>query len=292
LLERVKNLVSDLPPETLTSEIHGDAVMKKGYAIAAVVGLVGLSILLVIIVLVACAPVKLPAWTKSVPTKAMPTLEASPTATADPYSEVRKNMVRDTMRRRDITDEQVLAVMEKVPRHEFVPEEYLSQAYADHPLPIGCGQTISQPYIVALMTQLLKLKQGDKVLEIGTGSGYQAAVLAELTDQVYTVEIIKELAEQAEERLKRLGYTNVKIQQADGYYGWEEYAPYDAIIVTCAPDHVPQPLVEQLADGGRLVVPVGPPGSYQTLWQVTRQGDEVISKNVTGVIFVPLTGGH
>jgi protein-L-isoaspartate(D-aspartate) O-methyltransferase len=292
LLERVKNLVSDPPPETLTNEIHGDAVMKKGYAIAAVVGLVGLSMLLVVIILVILKP-QIPTPTAEViPTEEMPTLEASPTATADPYSEVRKKMVRDTMRRRDITDEQVLAVMEKVPRHEFVPEEYLNQAYADHPLPIGYGQTISQPYIVALMTQLLKLKQGEKVLEIGTGSGYQAAVLAELTDEVYTVEIIKELAEEAEERLKSLGYTNVKVQQADGYYGWEEYAPYDAIIVTCAPDHVPQPLVEQLADGGRLVIPVGPPGSYQTLWQITKKGDEVISKNITGVIFVPLTGGH
>ena len=266
--------------------------MKKGYYIAAVVGLgVGLSILLVIIVLRIPTPTEIPT-TEVVPTEEMPTPEASPTATADPYSEVRKKMVRDTMRRRDITDEEVLAVMEKVPRHEFVLEEYLDQAYADHPLPIGYGQTISQPYIVALMTQLLKLKHCEKVLEIGTGSGYQAAVLAELTDEVYTVEIIEELAEQAEERLKRLGYTNVKGKHADGYYGWEEHAPYDTIIVTCAPDHVPQPLVEQLADGGRLVIPVGPPGSYQTLWQITRQGDEVVSKNITGVIFVPLTGGH
>ena len=268
--------------------------MKKGYHIAAVVGLgVGLSILLVILALVSYTPAKTPTpTTKIVPAEEMPTLEAPPTATVDPYSEVRKKMVRDTMRLRDIADEKVLAVMEKVPRHEFVPEEYLNQAYEDHPLPIGYGQTISQPYIVALMTQLLKLKHGEKVLEIGTGSGYQAAVLAELTDQVYTVEIIKELVEESEEKLKRLGYANVKVKQADGYYGWEEHAPYDAIIVTCAPDHVPQPLVEQLADGGRLIIPVGPPGSYQTLWQITRQGDEVVSKNVTGVIFVPLTGGH
>lgn len=264
--------------------------MKKGYYIAAVVGLgVGLSILLII--LAACIPTGIPT-AQIVLTEKMPTPEASPMATADPYSEMRKKMVKNTMRLRDITDEEVLAVMEKVPRHEFVPEEYLEQAYADHPLPIGYGQTISQPYIVALMTQLLELKHGEKVLEIGTGSGYQAAVLAELTDKVYTVEIVKELAEQAEERLKRLGYTNVKVQHADGYHGWEEYAPYDTIIVTCAPDHVPQPLVEQLADGGRLVVPVGPPGSYQTLWQITKQGEEVISKNITGVIFVPLTGEH
>ena len=265
--------------------------MKK-YYIAAIVGLgVGLSILLAIIILRTPTPIRIPT-AEVVPTEEMPTPEASPTATADPYSEVRKKMVRDTMRRRDITDEEVLAVMEKVPRHEFVPEEYLPQAYDDHPLPIGYGQTISQPYIVALMTQLLRLKHGEKVLEIGTGSGYQAAVLAELTDEVYTVEIIKELAEEAEEKLKSLGYTNVKVKQADGYYGWEEHAPYDTIIVTCAPDHVPQPLVEQLADGGRLVIPVGPPGSYQTLWQITKKGDEVVSKNITGVIFVPLTGGH
>jgi len=248
--------------------------MRKGYYIAAMVGFAGLSVLLII--LVSRKPTGLPT-VGVVPREEMPVLEASPTATADPYSEVRKKMVRDTMRLRDITDEEVLAV---------------DQAYADHPLPIGYGQTISQPYIVALMTQLLSLKHGEKVLEIGTGSGYQAAVLAELTDKVYTVEIIEELAEQAEERLQRLGYTNVKVKHADGYYGWEEYAPYDAIIVTCAPDHVPQPLVEQLADGGRLVIPVGPPGSYQTLWQITKQGDELISKNITGVIFVPLTGEH
>ena len=176
-------------------------MMKKAYHIAAVVGLgMGLSMLLV--VLVTCTPTGTPT-AEVVPTQEMPTLEASPTATADAYSNARKKMVRDTMRLRDITDEEVLAVMEKVPRHEFVPDEYLAQAYADHPLPIGYGQTISQPYIVALMTQLLKLKRGEKVLEIGTGSGYQAAVLAELTDEVYTVEIIKELAEQAEEKLKR-----------------------------------------------------------------------------------------
>ncbi len=297
--------------------------MRKGYYIAAIVGLgVGLSILLAIIVLMPPTPTRIPTaeivpteeiptpeasptatadrpptptgilTAEVVPTEETPTPEASPAATADPYSEVRKKMVRDTMRLRDITDEEVLAVMEKVPRHEFVPEKYLDQAYADHPLPIGYGQTISQPYIVALMTQHLKLKHGEKVLEIGTGSGYQAAVLAELTDEVYTIEIIKELAEEAEEKLKGLGYTNVKVKQADGYYGWEEHAPYDTIIVTCAPDHVPQPLVEQLADGGRLVIPVGPPGSYQTLWQITKKGDEVVSKNITGVIFVPLTGEH
>ena len=142
------------------------------------------------------------------------------------------------------------------------------------------------------MTQLLQLKRGDKVLEIGTGSGYQAAVLAELSDDVYTVEIIEELQKPAEERLKRLGYTTVKTKHDDGYYGWEEYAPFDVIIVTAAPDHIPPPLVQQLADGGRMVIPVGPPGSYQTLWLVIKHGEEVETKNITGVIFVPLTGGH
>jgi len=213
----------------------------------------------------------------------------TPTATPDPYLEARLNMVATQMRGRDITDEQVLAVMEKVPRHEFVPADMLSQAYNDYPLPIGYGQTISQPYIVALMTQLLQLKPHDRVLEIGTGSGYQAAVLAEITDQVYTVEIIPELAERARATLDRLGYNRIVSKQADGYYGWPEHAPYDAIIVTCAPDHVPQPLLDQLADGGRMVIPVGPPGGYQSLWVITRQGDEFHNFNWGGVIFVPLT---
>ena len=191
-----------------------------------------------------------------------------------------------------VGDEAVLRARETVPRHEFVPPKYLGQAYADHPLPIGYGQTISQPFIVAWMTELLELMRGDKVLEIGTGSGYQAAVLAELTDNVYTVEIIEELEKSAEERLKRLGYTQVKVRHADGYYGWEEHAPYDAIIVTCAPDHVPQPLVQQLKDGGRMVLPVGPPGGYQSLWLLRKQGEEVLSENLGGVMFVPLTGEH
>jgi len=201
-------------------------------------------------------------------------------------------MIDWQIRGRGVTDEEVLRAMSTVPRHEFVPPEYQNQAYDDHPLPIGYGQTISQPYIVALMTELLELKPGSKVLEIGTGSGYQAAILAELTDQVYTVEIIPELAEQAAKRLARLGYTNVRVKTGDGYYGWEEHAPYDAIIVTCAPDHVPQPLIDQLRDGGRLVIPVGPPGGYQTLWQIRKEGDQIKSRNVTGVIFVPLTGDH
>ena len=206
--------------------------------------------------------------------------------------EERMEMVEYQIRRRGVTDQEVLEAMEQVPRHEFVPDNLKSQAYADHPLPIGYGQTISQPYIVALMTELLELKNTDRVLEIGTGSGYQAAILAQIVAEVYTVEIIEPLAIEARERLKRLGYTNVHVLHGDGYYGWEEHAPYDAIIVTCAPDHIPQPLVQQLKDGGRLVIPVGPPGGYQTLWQVTKVGHEIKKRNVTGVLFVPLTGEH
>ncbi|MGQ9457873.1 MAG: protein-L-isoaspartate(D-aspartate) O-methyltransferase [Anaerolineae bacterium] len=238
------------------------------------------------------AGVRLGMGWRSSPAAATPPPPPTEAATPDPYREARLSMVESQLRLRDIRDEDVLRVMEKVPRHEFVPPEYVNQAYADHPLPIGYGQTISQPYIVALMTQLLRLKRGDKVLEIGTGSGYQAAILAELTDEVYTVEIIPQLAQAAEERLRRLGYTNVHVLNADGYYGWKEHAPYDCIIVTCAPDHIPPPLLEQLKDGGRLVIPVGPPGGYQTLWLVERKADDFIHKSITGVIFVPLVGEH
>ncbi|MFH2113034.1 MAG: protein-L-isoaspartate(D-aspartate) O-methyltransferase [Spirochaetota bacterium] len=190
-----------------------------------------------------------------------------------------------------VSDPHVLEVMRKVPRHEFVPDEFLDQAYEDHPLPIGYGQTISQPYIVAWMTELLELKPGEKVLEIGTGSGYQAAVLAELkTVEVYTIEIVPELAEMAAKRLDELGYSQVKVKQGDGYYGWPEYAPFDAIIVTAAPDHLPAPLVEQLAEGGRLVIPIGPPGGYQALWKFVKEGQDVTAYNMGGVIFVPFTG--
>ncbi|MFN2291924.1 MAG: protein-L-isoaspartate(D-aspartate) O-methyltransferase [Anaerolineae bacterium] len=201
-------------------------------------------------------------------------------------------MVDRQIRSRGISDQQVLDAMERVPRHEFVPDQYRSQAYADHPLPIGHGQTISQPYIVALMSELLQLEKDDRVLEIGTGSGYQAAILAEMIQDVYTVEIIEALATQARDRLASLGYENVHVLQADGYFGWPEHAPFDAIIVTAAPDHIPQPLVQQLADGARMVIPVGPPGGYQTLWEITKVGEEITKRNVTGVLFVPLTGEH
>ena len=221
-----------------------------------------------------------------------PTPEPAPTARIDVYAQERRGMVETQIRARGVSDEAVLTAMETVPRHEFVLAKYLDQAYADHPLPIGYGQTISQPFIVAWMTELLELERDSKVLEIGAGSAYQAAVLAEITDQVYTVEIIEELEKSAEERLRRLGYARVKVKHADGYFGWEEYAPYDAIIVTCAPDHIPQPLIQQLKDGGRLVIPVGPPGGYQSLWLITKQGDQVITRNLGGVRFVPLTGEH
>jgi protein-L-isoaspartate(D-aspartate) O-methyltransferase len=201
-------------------------------------------------------------------------------------------MVENQIKARGVSDEAVLAALLNVPRHEFVPSKYQDQSYEDHPLPIGYGQTISQPYIVAVMTEMIKLQPGDRVLEIGTGSGYQAAILAQITDEVYSIEIIPELAERAQETFDRLGYDQIVAKQADGYWGWEEYAPFEAIIVTAAPDHVPQPLVNQLADGGKMVIPVGPPGGYQSLWLLERQGDEVIRYNWGGVRFVPLTRGE
>jgi protein-L-isoaspartate(D-aspartate) O-methyltransferase len=198
-------------------------------------------------------------------------------------------MVEQQLRGRGLSSETVLAAMTQVPRHEFVLADYLPAAYSDYPLPIGYGQTISQPYIVAVMTDLADIQPGDKVLEIGTGSGYQAAILAQLTDQVYTIEIIPELVQRAQATFERLGYRQIEAKQSDGYWGWEEYAPFEAIIVTAAPDHVPQPLVNQLADGGKMVVPVGPPGGYQSLWLIERQGEEILRTNWGGVRFVPLT---
>ncbi len=241
--------------------------------------------LVLVLALGACRP------TPSPPTPTPVTREATtPTSTVDPYLQQRLDMVEKTIVARGVKNPDVLRAMRTVPRHLFVPEQYRDQAYADHPLPIGYGQTISQPYIVAWMTELLELKPGDKVLEIGTGSGYQAAVLAALGYvEVYSIEIIPELATQAAERLRRLGY-RVHVRQGDGYYGWPEAAPFDAIIVTAAPDHLPQPLVQQLKDGGRLVIPIGPPGGYQTLWKFVKEGGELKAYNMGGVIFVPLTG--
>lgn len=234
-----------------------------------------------------------PSPTSSPSPEASPTLPPPAVALDTPaFAQARTEMVKQTIRDRGVSDERVLAAMESVLRHCFVRQEDLRFAYADHPLPIGYGQTISQPYIVALMTELLALEPDDKVLEVGTGSGYQAAILSELVAQVYTVEIIEPLATSAAERLAALGYENVTVKHADGYYGWEEHAPYDAIIVTAAPDQVPPPLLGQLKDSGRLVIPVGPQGGFQVLWQITRQGDQVKAKEITGVRFVPLTGEH
>jgi protein-L-isoaspartate(D-aspartate) O-methyltransferase len=219
--------------------------------------------------------------------------EPTLTLEQDAFAVDREYMVCSQIEARGVKAPQVLEAMRNVPRHEFVPLEYREYSYTDHALKIGYGQTISQPYIVAVMTELLQIEEGDKILEVGTGSGYQAAILAEIAEQVYSVEIIPELAESAGARLKRLGYDGVKVANLDGYYGWEEYAPYDGIIVTCAPDHMPAPLLEQLKDGGRLIIPVGPPGAYQTLWLVKRDGDEVLYRNVMEWIrFVPLTGEH
>jgi protein-L-isoaspartate(D-aspartate) O-methyltransferase len=218
---------------------------------------------------------------------------ATPTPVAtleDEFAEKRDRMVKYQIEERGVDDVNVLSAMRRVPRHAFVPDDYLDQAYNDHPLPIGYGQTISQPYIVGLMSEQLDLEPGARVLEIGTGSGYQAAVLAEMGMQVYTIEIIPELAERAQTTLQSLGYADVQVRAADGYYGWPEAAPFDAIIVTAAPDHVPQPLIEQLRPGGRMVIPIGPVGSIQSLWQFTvDQAGELTALNLGEVRFVPLT---
>lgn len=209
-------------------------------------------------------------------------------AYAEQYDRERQLMVEKQIKQRGVVDPQLLDAMLKVPRHLFVPENLVSLAYSDTPLPIGYGQTISQPYIVALMTDSLKVEEGFKVLEIGTGSGYQAAVLAEIGCQVFTVEVIKILADTAQERLKSLGYPEINVRWGDGYFGWKEEAPFDSIIVTCAIDHVPPPLIEQLKEGGKMVIPVGPPYSLQTLWLFTKEKDQLTSENLGGVIFVPL----
>ncbi len=203
--------------------------------------------------------------------------------------------VRDTAEFIDTEhlNEDVMRVLATVPRHEFVPENQRDHAYENRPLPIGYGQTISQPYIVALMTDLLRLQRGDRVLEIGTGSGYQAAVLAELGAEVHTVEIIAELGSAARQRLQRLDYSNVHTRSGDGYYGWEEHAPYDGIMVTAAASHVPPPLLDQLKAGGRMVIPIGDRFQVQHLMLVEKQTDGAITtRQILPVRFVPLTGGH
>ncbi len=200
----------------------------------------------------------------------------------------RERMVEKQIIRRGVKDAAVLRAMRQVPRHEFVPPESRGQAYGDHPLPIGEGQTISQPYIVALMTELLQLRPEDRVLEIGTGSGYQAAVLAEIVKQVYTIEIIPSLARHAEQTLERLHYDNVEVRAGDGYLGWPDAAPFDGVIVTAAPEKVPQPLLDQLKTGGRLVIPIGK--YHQELVVYTKTENGVTSRREAAVRFVPMTG--
>ncbi len=204
------------------------------------------------------------------------------------FEQLRKEMVEFQIKRRGIKDEKVLSAMLKVPRHLFVPPEWVNQAYEDYPLPIGEGQTISQPYIVALMTASLCLKGNEKVLEIGTGSGYQAAVLAEIVKEVYTIEIRESLALSAEKRLKKMGYKNIKVKVGDGYLGWKEYAPYDGIIVTCAAPTPPPPLIEQLKEGGRMVIPLEENPFYQSLVLITKEKGKLKKKSIEAVRFVPM----
>ena len=218
-----------------------------------------------------------------------PGMNAAVTNENDVFVTARQRMVREQLSSRDISDQRVLAAMARVPRHEFVPEKLRARAHDDRPLPIGHDQTISQPYIVAFMTERLGLKPTDRVLEIGTGSGYQAAVLSVLVAEVYSIEIVAALAQRAEADLRRLGYTNVKVRTGDGYQGWPEAAPFDAIIVTCAPERIPQPLIEQLKDGGRMIIPVGPAWN-QELILLRKQGQRVEQRPVLPVGFVPMTG--
>jgi protein-L-isoaspartate(D-aspartate) O-methyltransferase len=208
-------------------------------------------------------------------------------ATQAPSSPVAAMIARQ-LRGRGITDARVLGAMHSVPREKFVPKELRNSAYDDRPLPIGYGQTISQPYIVAFMTEQLQPKRSQRVLEIGTGSGYQAAVLSDLVAEVYTIEIVRPLAQRAEAVLRELGYKNVQVKAGDGYKGWPEHAPFDAIIVTAAPDHVPPPLVEQLKEGGRMIIPVGKSGS-QKLYLLEKQNGQIQQTAVIPVRFVPLT---
>ncbi len=202
----------------------------------------------------------------------------------------RNRMVKEQLIRRGIKDKKVLDAMSEIPRHLFIDKSLRSKAYGDHPLPIGGGQTISQPYVVALMTEALNLKAQDRVLEIGTGSGYQAAVLAEIVKEVYTIEIREKLAKRARQLLSKLGYKNIKTKYADGYFGWQEHAPFDAIIVTASANHIAPPLIKQLKEGGRLIIPLGSTLYYQTLTLATKKKGQLEVKQMGGVAFVPMIG--
>lgn len=209
---------------------------------------------------------------------------------ADPFASARRKMIEHALKGRDITDPAVLQAMRDVPRHRFVPSGMQDQAYADCPLPIGHGQTISQPYVVAFMTQMLEVRPDDKVLEIGTGCGYQAAVLARLAQQVYTIEIVEPLADSARTLLAELGYKNISVKAGDGFDGWPEHAPFDRIIVTCAVKEMPPALIAQLKEGGRIIAPVGPLGNAQELVLATKTNGQLTRKHVLPVRFVPMTG--
>jgi len=226
-------------------------------------------------------------WVMAIVSLAGPAL-----AQDDRFDRERAQMVASQIEARDIRDPATLEAMRRVPRHLFVPDQRRRLAYQDRPVPIGYGQTISQPFVVAYMTETLQPRPGMRVLEIGTGSGYQAAVLAEILDQVFTIEIVGELARWGEANLRNAGYDHVQVRHADGYHGWEEHAPFDAIIVTAAADHIPPPLLAQLRDGGRMVIPVGSPFRTQTLMLVTRDGDSIVSQSLLPVRFVPLTRGQ
>jgi protein-L-isoaspartate(D-aspartate) O-methyltransferase len=204
------------------------------------------------------------------------------------FENARERMVNTQIASRGVQDTSTLRAMRTVPRHEFVPAALRNDAYGDYPLPIGLGQTISQPYIVALMTELIRPHKGQRVLEIGTGSGYQAAVLAEIVDTVYTIELLPELAASSAERLRHLGYRNVVVRQGDGYLGWKEFAPFDAILVTASAEDIPAPLVEQLKEGGIMVIPVGPAELVQALTLVRKQKYDIVTKDLLPVRFVPL----
>lgn len=209
---------------------------------------------------------------------------------ADEFTKRRQEMVKKDIESRGVSDKKVLDAMIKVPRHLFVDKLQADRAYNDHPLPIGEGQTISQPYVVALMTEAVTLKGSERVLEIGTGSGYQAAILGEIVSEVFTIEIKKGLFEIVRDRLEGLGYGNIRVKHGDGYFGWEEHAPFDAIMVTASANHIPPPLLAQLKEGGRLIIPLGSTVFYQTLTLVRKEKGKFPIRELGGVAFVPMTG--